>query len=71
LINPSSTNGWENFRGIYNRSSQNNKNQGTEKTYNNNYSGQVTLQEVEIIHTEIIQRKIAAEVSNVSTSKTY
>jgi hypothetical protein len=33
---PKRTNGWENFRGIYNRSSQNNGNQGTEKTYSNN-----------------------------------
>jgi len=33
---PKRTNGWENFRGIYNRSSQNNKNKDTEKTYSNN-----------------------------------
>jgi hypothetical protein len=33
---PIHTNGWENFRGIYTRSSQNNGNQDSEKTYNNN-----------------------------------
>ncbi|HSW55650.1 MAG TPA: hypothetical protein VLH59_11235 [Ignavibacteriaceae bacterium] len=66
---PKSTNGWENFGGIYSRSSQNNGNQDTEKTYNNNsqrsYSSGSGNNTQRNNSTQNSSRR-----SNVSTSKT-
>ena len=66
---PRHTNGWENFRGIYNRSSQNNGNQGTEKTYNNNSQPSYSSGSGNNTHRNNSTQN-SSRRSNVSTSKT-
>jgi len=67
---PKSTNVWENFKGLYNPSSQNNKNQNTEKRYNNNTQGSYSSGSGNNTQRSN-SPKNSTRVSNVSASKTY